>query len=278
MTTNLDHFITTIARLRGPDGCPWDQEQTHRTLARYLLEEAYEVLEAIHSDDPVKLQEELGDLLLQIVLNAQVAKDEGHFDIQDVADGINKKMISRHPHVFGDTKVENAKQVLMQWEELKEREREAKQGDSKQPGSAMDNIPRALPALLQALKVSEKAVQQGFEWRNEGEVWEKLESELLELKEAISNPDMDHPEKHREAREEVELEMGDVLFCLVNVSRWHALNPEESLIKAIEKFKLRFRTMEKISEKELKTLSKEQLYDLWQQSKAHLAESACKKK
>lgn len=278
MATNLDHFITTIARLRGPDGCPWDQEQTHRTLARYLLEEAYEVLEAIHSDDPVKLQEELGDLLLQIVLNAQVAKDDGHFDIQDVADGINKKMINRHPHVFGDTKVENAKQVLMQWEELKDREREEKHGDSKEPRSAMDNIPRALPALLQALKVSEKAVQQGFEWRNEGEVWEKLESELDELKEAISNPDMDHPEKRHDAREEVELELGDVLFCLVNVARWHALNPEESLIKAIEKFKLRFRTMETISEKELKTLSKEQLYDLWQQSKKHLAESACQKK
>jgi MazG family protein len=278
MATNLDHFITTIARLRGPDGCPWDQEQTHRTLARYLLEEAYEVLEAIHSNDPAKLQEELGDLLLQIVLNAQVAKDEGHFDIQDVADGINKKMIKRHPHVFGDTKVDNAKQVLMQWEELKDRERQEKRGDSTETHSAMDNIPKAMPALLQALKVSEKAVQQGFEWRNEGEVWAKLESELDELKEAISNPDMDHPEKQHEAKEEVELELGDVLFCLVNVARWHTLNPEESLIKAIEKFKLRFRTMEQLSSNELKDLSKEELYELWQKSKAHLAETACQKK
>ncbi|MBK9142397.1 MAG: nucleoside triphosphate pyrophosphohydrolase [Candidatus Melainabacteria bacterium] len=273
MTKKLDEFIETIARLRAPDGCPWDREQTHKTLGRYLIEESYEVLEAIHGEDPVKLKEELGDLLLQIVLNAQVAKDNGHFNIDDVAESINTKMINRHPHVFGDEtlpgrKLDSADQVRVQWESIKENEL----GDPEaRNGSIIDRVPKTLPSLLQALKVSEKAVSQGFEWHNEGEVWDKLVSEVNELREAISDPDMEAPETVEKAREEVELELGDVLFCLVNVARWHKINPEESLIKAIDKFKSRYRKMEEISEKPLNSLSKDQLGELWLKAKDAVA-------
>lgn len=267
MTSNLDQFITTISRLRAEDGCPWDREQTHRSLARYLLEEAYEVMEAIHSDNPDNLKEELGDLLLQIVLNAQVAKDAGQFDIQDVANSINTKMISRHPHVFGDKSLATAKEVLMQWDDLKDAEKKEQKKEIK---SCLDGISRTLPSLLQALKVSEKAVSQGFEWRNEGEVWEKVESELQELRDAISNPALTQPETAASARYDVELELGDVLFTLVNVARWHSLNPEESLIHALEKFRQRFSKMEELATKPLKEYSKDEYQDLWEQSKAAL--------
>ncbi|HEY9776435.1 MAG TPA: nucleoside triphosphate pyrophosphohydrolase [Planktothrix sp.] len=259
--TNLESFITTIARLRAPDGCPWDREQTHETLARYLLEETYEVLEAMQSGDPNKLKEELGDLLLQIVLNAQVAKDKGEFDMEDVAQSINEKMIKRHPHVFANANVNTARDVVKQWNELKEEER------GNENKSAMDGLTVGLPALLNALKVSEKAVTQGFEWRHEGEVWEKLSSELNELKEAISNPDMQHPERSPAARRETELELGDVLFTLVNIGRWHSISAEESLLRAIDKFKMRFRKMEELSDVPLKQLNFDQLDALWNRAK-----------
>lgn len=261
MTEQLNQFITTIARLRAPDGCPWDREQSHASLARYLLEESYEVLEAIHLDDADKLREELGDLLLQIVLNAQIAKEEGHFDIEDVARSINDKMIKRHPHVFGNNKLNSADEVVAQWEEIKEREKKTNHAGA----SAMDGIPRTMPALIQALKTSEKAVVQGFEWDTREEVWEKMFSELRELKEAINQP----PSETR--RREIDLELGDVLFTLVNVARWEDLDPEESLLLAIDKFKKRFRKMEETSAEPLKTLSKSQLADLWHQAKTALA-------
>lgn len=267
MTSHLDQFITTISRLRAEDGCPWDREQTHRSLARYLLEEAYEVMEAIHSDNPEDLKEELGDLLLQIVLNAQVAKDAGKFDIQDVANSINTKMISRHPHVFGEKSLATAKEVLMQWDDLKDAEKKEKKKENK---SCLDGISRTLPSLLQALKISEKAVSQGFEWRNEGEVWEKVESEMKELRQAISNPALTQPETAASARYDVELELGDVLFTLVNVARWHSLNPEESLIHGLEKFRKRFAKMEELATKPLKEYSKDEYQALWEQAKAAL--------
>lgn len=260
MKSQLDQFILTIARLRAPDGCPWDREQTHATLARYLLEEAYEVLEAIHLEDRHKLREELGDLLLQIVLNAQIAQENQDFDIQDVARSINEKMVSRHPHVFGDSKAKTAGEVA-QWEELKEKEKEA-EGKSL---SAIDGVPKTLPALLQSLKVSEKAVAQGFEWNNIEEVWEKLDSELLELKEAIAAPADDS------RRRNIDLELGDVLFTLVNIARWQKLNPEESLLLATEKFKERFRKMEELAHRPLKELSKAELAALWDLAKQSVA-------
>jgi MazG family protein len=265
--SHLEQFIATVARLRAPDGCPWDREQTHKTLARYLLEEAYEVLEAIHEGDPEKLKEELGDLLLQIVLNAQVAADDGKFTIDDVAQGINAKMIRRHPHVFADSQVNDARGVVTQWQQLKEEEKKAK-GDEKK--SALSGIPRTMPALMQALKVSEKAVNQGFEWNNEADVWDKLESEIVEMKEAISSPLMTQPAKHSQAKEEIALEFGDMLFCMVNLARWHALDPEECLLMTINKFRDRFEWMEEHAPSPLKEQSADELNELWEKAKASL--------
>ncbi|MBS1996175.1 MAG: nucleoside triphosphate pyrophosphohydrolase [Cyanobacteria bacterium SZAS LIN-2] len=272
--SSLEAFVGTIARLRAPDGCPWDREQTHKTLARYLLEETYEVLDAIHQEDPRKLKEELGDLLLQIVLNAQVAKDDGHFDMEEVAAAINAKMIRRHPHVFADTKVKDASEVVSNWQEIKEQEKREEKEKGREEGkdhaehaSALDGIPRSMPALMQALKISEKAVHEGFEWYRESDVWDKLYSEIAELKEAISNPDLQEPLKAPAARDEIALEFGDILFCLVNLTRWHALDPEQCLLLTIEKFKTRYRAMEQISGAPLRDLSKERLNDLWEEAK-----------
>ena len=261
MSSHLEAFIQTIARLRGPDGCPWDREQSHASLARYLLEEAYEVLEAIHDGDPKKLREELGDLLLQIVLNAQVAKDNGDFDIEDVAKDINAKMIKRHPHVFGDAKAENANAVLKQWDELKDAEKKTN------GGSVLDGPARTLPALLQSLKISEKAVNQGFEWNQEEEIWAQLTSELAELKEALAEPKLNKKMRSEQAFRDVELEFGDVLFTIVNLARWHTINPEESLLLAIEKFKKRFAKMEELATKPLKELTFSEYESLWAESK-----------
>jgi tetrapyrrole methylase family protein / MazG family protein len=258
--SNFDQFVATIARLRAPDGCPWDREQDHLTLARYLLEETYEVLEAIHGGDPAKLCDELGDLLLQIVLNAQVAKDNGEFDIQDVAGAINAKMIKRHPHVFGDGNAKTAGEVVKRWEEIKQEEAKEKEANA----SIIDSVPNALPALLKALKISEKAVSEGFEWRNLDEVWDKMLSELEELKAELKKGP-DHYNKR-----EVELELGDVLFTLVNIARWQKINPEESLLLAIEKFKKRYRKMEELSKLPLKGQSADDLNILWEQAKQAL--------
>jgi MazG family protein len=275
MTSNLDQFIQTIARLRSPNGCPWDREQTHRTLARFLLEETYEVLEAIHADDGEKLKDELGDLLLQVVLNAQVAKDEGKFDLEAVAHAINQKMIRRHPHVFAGKSLATAQDVLMNWHELKEAEKRelhppASDGGSSQARSALDGVPATMPALLQALKISEKAVAQGFEWQEEGQIWEQLESELLELKVEIQDLQDTKNRGEKPDLKNFNLELGDVLFTVVNIARWHGTNPEESLLMAITKFKERFQEMERTSARPLKELSFEELDQLWRTAKANL--------
>lgn len=211
--------------------------------------------------DSHKLKEELGDLLLQIVLNAQIAKELGQFDIEEVAQAINEKMIARHPHVFGTVSLNTANEVVAQWEELKHREKESKNDGS----SIIDGVTKTLPALMQAMKVSEKAVSQGFEWSNCEEVWEKLQSELQELKLELTLP----PSKTNQHN--IDLELGDVLFTLVNLARWQKLNPEESLLAAIEKFKQRFRMMERLADRPLKEMSKEQLQELWHRAKEKLA-------
>lgn len=293
--SHLQQFIATVAKLRSPEGCPWDREQTHKSLARYLLEEAYEVMEAIHDGDSEKIKDELGDLLLQIVLNAQVAQDQGTFTIEDVAANINAKMIRRHPHVFADAKVADADGVVAQWQQLKEQEKleqqekEAREQEAGHGGptdlrekdhSALAGVPKTMPALLQALKISEKAVRQGFEWEKEGDLWEKLHSEIAELQEAISHPDLTSPAEvadsgaamaaRDQAREAVSLEFGDVLFCMVNLARWHALDPEECLLMGINKFKRRFQWMEKNTKEPLKTQSAEELNNLWEGAKLAL--------
>ncbi len=255
--TAVTDFARTIARLRAPDGCPWDREQDHKSLARYLLEETYEVIEAIHLNEPEKLKEELGDLLLQIVLHAQIASENNEFDLEDIARGINKKMIARHPHVFAEKKLGSSDEVVAQWEELKKKEKEFENKKQK----TLDSVPKALPALLKCLKISEKAVSAGFEWRNAEELWAKVLSEIAELKEALEL----QPGEYRQ--NEVELELGDVLFCMVNVARWNKLNPEESLLLAIDKFKQRYHMMEELSKQALNELDKDQLAELWAKAK-----------
>jgi MazG family protein len=270
MSDSLHAFIQTIAKLRGPGGCPWDREQTHASLARYLLEETYEVLEAIHEDDARKIEEELGDLLLQIVLNAQIAKDNNHFDIFSVAERINNKMINRHPHVFGGATADNAEAVVKQWNEIKEAEKEGKgeDGSAQKDVSALHGVPKTLPALMQSLKISQKAVNQGFEWQEEEQIWQQLESEIGELKEALKHKNFQKKDCHSPQFREAQLELGDILFTLVNIARWNNMNPEECLILALEKFKVRFEKMETLTPKPLKDLSFEEYENLWKQSKA----------
>ncbi len=277
MSSNFENFCQTIARLRSPDGCPWDLEQTHKSLTRYLLEETHEVLEAINNEDFGSLKEELGDLLLQIVLQSQLARENGHFDINDVINAIDKKMISRHPHVFSDNKLSTSNEVLMQWEQFKDAERPKT--------SALANIPTTLPALLKALKISEKAVNQGFEWEEEEDIWQQLDSEIEEFKqeakkqiassdEKIETKPESITRKSSVAHEDLYLEMGDILFTMVNIARWYKIDPEEALLMTIEKFKKRFQLMEKQSTTSLKELTAAQLNKLWQQAKQEIKNQA----
>jgi MazG family protein len=265
MMSNFEQFCQTIARLRSPDGCPWDQEQTAKSLIRYLLEETYEAIEAINSGNCEKLKEELGDLLLQVVLQAQLASENNHFNINDVVSSINNKMISRHPHVFSDQKLQTSKDVLLQWEALKEQE-QANNGS--EAASSLAGIPQSLPALLQALKISEKAVNQGFEWEKEEDIWEQLDSELEEFEQAAKK--ISSEGKTAVNSEEIYLEMGDILFTIVNIARWHKIDPEEALLLAVQKFKNRFTLVEQLAKSPLKQLSLIELNNLWQQAKNRL--------
>ena len=223
----FDRLVSIMNRLRQPDGCPWDQEQTHRSLRRYLLEETYEVLETLDNEDFSELKEELGDLLLQVVFHAQLAKEEGVFTIEDVIEGINAKLIRRHPNVFGDAVIDTAEEQTRNWELLKKEE-----GRS----SAIQGVPKELPALLRAWRIQQKAAQVGFDWDDIADVWAKVEEELNELKEASrsGNPD------------EIEAEFGDALFALVNLSRFLKLNPEDALRRTIRKFRTRFQKVEQV--------------------------------
>ncbi len=292
MTSNFEQLCETIARLRDPDGCPWDREQNHKSLTRYLLEETYEVLEAINTDDFDKLKEELGDLLLQIVLHSQLAAENSCFSIDDVAKAINDKMIARHPHVFSEQKLETSDQVLRQWEKLKDAEKEYAQGlktdeiGAKVNGeekSALNGVPAGMPALLKALKISEKAVRQGFEWEKEDDIWTQLKSELEEFKhetnkldEATENFTPGSLRRSSAAHEELYLEMGDVLFTMVNIARWHKIDPEEALLLTIEKFKRRFSLMERSSSRPLNELTVSELDDLWRKAKEDLRQENSK--
>ncbi len=262
MPSYFEQFCQTIAHLRGPEGCPWDREQTAKSLIRYLLEETYEVIEAINNDDYAKLKGELGDLLLQIVLQTQLASEDKHFVIEDVVKAINDKMIARHPHVFSQQKLHTSKEVLVQWEQLKEAEQLDKSDADDGKVSALAGVPEAMPALLKALKISEKAVHQGFEWEKEEDIWAQLDSELEEFRQAVKEKNIDN--------ENIYLEMGDVLFTMVNIARWHKVDPEEALLLAVDKFRKRFQLMENNSNRPLKELSAEAFTKLWQQAKTQL--------
>ena len=214
-------LVRVMARLRGPDGCPWDLEQDHRTLARHLLEEAHEVLEAIDEGDPERLREELGDLLLQVVFHAQMAADAGSFDVDDVAAGITAKLIRRHPHVFGDVEVSGAEEVLVNWERIKAEEKGEKPVE--------DDIPATLPALARAAKVQRRAAGWGFEWRSTEAAMAKLHEELSELESATGD--------------EAEDELGDVLFAAVSVARRLGVDAESALRRSTRRFAERYERM-----------------------------------
>lgn len=246
----FDTFAAIIAKLRAPDGCPWDKEQTHRSLRENLLSEAYEVLEALDEGNKDKLCEELGDLLLQIVLHAQIAKDNGEFQIDDVIKGISEKIIRRHPHIFGSKKVKDAAEVMHNWEVLKKDEREA-------GASMLAGVPKQMPALAYAYEISRRAVRVGFEWKNIEGVIDKLIEEIREIKEA-RNP------------EEKTQEFGDLLFTLVNFARWQGIDAEVALREANSKFYRRFSNVEKLCRqrgKELQKLTLKEWDDLWEEAK-----------
>src|SRR5512140_2976177 len=230
-TDALERLLGIMERLRGPDGCPWDREQTLRTLRPYVLEETYEVLEAIDSGDTREHCEELGDLLLQIVFQAQLAKEDGTFEFADVAEAISNKLVSRHPHVFGDVQVKDAEGVLRQWAALKREEKKAKGGGK----SALEGVPREMPALARADRLTETASRVGFDWPDAAGARAKLAEELGELDRAIEAGDAGA----------VEHELGDVLFAAANVGRKLGIAPEEALRGAVSRFISRFSHVER---------------------------------
>ena len=227
----IERLLSIMERLRGPDGCPWDREQTLRSLRPYVLEETYEVLEAIDADDPREHCEELGDLLLQIVFQAQLTKEEGKFDFADVANAISDKLVSRHPHVFGDATAKDADAVLRQWAALKREEKKAK---GRGGDSVLEGVPREMPALARADRLTEKASRIGFDWPDAAGARAKVAEELAEVDEAIASGDADA----------IEHELGDLLFAAANLARKLDLHPEEALRAAVGRFVARFTHIE----------------------------------
>nr|HID14963.1 nucleoside triphosphate pyrophosphohydrolase [Anaerolineae bacterium] len=248
-TSSLEAFQDTIARLRAPDGCPWDRQQTHRSLRNNLLEEAYEALAALDAGDMDALREELGDLLLQIVLHCQMAVEAGEFSLAQVIEGIDAKIKRRHPHVFGDAVVADAGEVLRHWEEIKEEERKGE-------GSLLSGVPRALPALARAQALQERAARVGFDWPHVRGVVEKIAEEMAELGKARA-----------ERREE---ELGDLLFSVVNLARWLGVDAESALREACERFTQRFAAMERLCRErglDLASLGPAEQDELWEEAK-----------
>lgn len=265
-------MVALQARLRAPNGCPWDRGQTHDSLRTYLIEETYEVLETLDSGDSAKLAEELGDLLLQIVFHAQLGSEAGRFDIADVIEHVHTKMVRRHPHVFGKARAATAAQVLKNWEQLKAAERAAHRRDlgqpapSSHPASLMDGLPKTLPALLEAYQLTRRASRVGFDWDRIEGLFDKLREEAGELREALSSP-------HSARTEE---EVGDLLFVAVNVARFLGVDPEIALKKANRKFIARFKEMEREaahSGRRLAEVPRDELESLWEASKANEARS-----
>ena len=246
----FETLVDIIARLRGPDGCPWDREQTHASLREALLEECYEVLEALDEGDVKKLGEELGDLIMQVVFHAQIAAEAGQFAIGDVIRNINTKLVQRHPHVFGSLKVKDADEVLANWDELKKKERG---GDT----SILDNVPKQLPALSYSQEIQSRAARAGFDWENIEGIIDKLVEEVREFKQADNS--------ERRARE-----FGDLLFTLVNLARWLGIDSESSLREANRKFYRRFSYMEEVCRKRgvnFAELSFDKQNALWDEAK-----------
>jgi tetrapyrrole methylase family protein/MazG family protein len=250
---SFSHLVDVLARLRGPGGCPWDQEQTHDSLKRSLLEESYEVLEAIDNKVPVRLTEELGDVLLQVLFHARIAAEVGDFTIDDVVESLRDKLVRRHPHVFGDVTVKDAREVEANWERLKQQERE-----KETTVSALGSIPAGTPALAYGQLTQDRAARAGFDFDNIAGVLEKVVEEISEMREAPS-------------QEERASEFGDLLFTLVNVGRWMGIHAEDALRRANARFNGRFLEMERIAAERgvsFPDMSMPQKEELWQQAKA----------
>lgn len=252
--TQFEELISILARLRAPDGCPWDREQTFDTIKPYLLQETYEVLDAIDRRDWKELSGELGDLLLQAVFFSQMAAEQGHFHIGDALTAINEKLIRRHPHIFGDETALTAPDVLKRWDEIKAAE---KSSQNKPPAALLDAVPRSLPALVEAEQISTRAANKGFDWRNSEEVLAKLDEERAELAAC-------------ETLEDKEGELGDILFTVVNLARFLKVDPEQALRRTNAKFRQRFAEVEQgvaASGKTWKETSLDEMEALWQAAK-----------
>ena len=264
----FEKLVAVQARLRAPNGCPWDREQTHQTLRTYLIEEAYEVLEALESGDDKKFAEEMGDLLLQIVFHSQIAREEGRFTVSEVIREIHGKMIRRHPHVFGKTSAKDSAEVLRNWEQIKAEERrssdnkgmsETDEGGAKEV-SLLDGVSCRLPATLEGFQLTRKASRIGFDWGDAGGVFEKMQEETGELKKALGERDQVKTEE----------ELGDLLFATVNLSRFLKIDPEIALKKANAKFSRRFRAMEKLARKsglKFKDVPRDEMEAFWNATK-----------
>ncbi|MFJ7512989.1 nucleoside triphosphate pyrophosphohydrolase [Peribacillus simplex] len=249
-----------IAELRGPDGCPWDKKQTHESLKKYLIEEAYELIDSIDEEDDEGMVGELGDVLLQVMLHSQIGEDEGMFTIDDVIEGITAKMIRRHPHVFGNVEVEGEEDVLVNWQKIKEDE---KGSETKALKSILDGIEKSLPNLLRAEEYQKRAAKVGFDWDEVSEAWKKVREEVQELEEEILSPNRDV--------ERIKSELGDLFFALVNISRYYDIQAEEAVYKANQKFHQRFTYIEECiqrADKKFEDYTLEELDSYWDEAKA----------
>ena len=257
----LQDLINVVAKLRSPDGgCPWDLAQTPETLIPYVTEEAYEVVDAIRSGDKNAIAEELGDLLLQVVLQAQIASEAGNFSLTEIAQGITQKLIRRHPHVFGNISVENVEQVRQNWEEIKATEKGVSLDEADKLTNKLLRYARILPPLTAGMKISRKAAAVGFEWDDVEGVWEKFNEELAEFQQAIAH---ESPLRQQE-------ELGDLLFVIINLARWYDLDPDAALQGTNQRFVQRLSHVETLAGRPLTDYSLEELENLWQQAKAKL--------
>jgi len=258
----LQQLIDVVAQLRSPNGgCPWDLAQTPQTLTPYVIEEAYEVVNAIRGGEQKAIAEELGDLLLQVVLQAQIASEENNFSLTEVAQGITEKLIRRHPHVFGDVEVQGVEEVHQNWEQIKAAEKGETLEEAQLLSRKLTRYASTLPPLMAGMKISQKAALAGFEWDNVEGVWEKFQEELGEFKQAIE----------QESLAEQQAELGDLLFTLINLARWYKLDPTEALHGTNQRFIQRLEKMEAVTDRPLSDYSLNELETLWQQAKAKLA-------
>ena len=257
----LQQLIDVVAQLRSPNGgCPWDLAQTQATLTPYVIEEAYEVVEAITSGDQKAIAEELGDLLLQVILQAQIATEENKFSLKEVVEGISQKLIRRHPHVFGEVEATTIEQVKQNWEQIKAEEKGESPGISTTLSSKLSRYSRTFPPLLAGMKISQKAALAGFEWKNVEGVWAKFTEELAEFNHAIAN----------ESIERQQAELGDLLFVLINLARWYKIDPSVALQGTNQRFIQRLSHVETLAGRPLSDYTLEELETMWQQAKAKI--------